>query len=71
MKNENQKAESSKDSGFIDRAELARRLKVSIGSVHNYCRQGKIGYIKLGRRVVFDWDTVRECLLRQQRGGGE
>ncbi len=64
-----QQIEPPVDNGFIDRAELARRLKVSIGTIHNHCKNGRLAYIKLGHRVLFDWETTRQQLLRQARGG--
>jgi hypothetical protein len=55
---------------IIDSAELARRLQVSIGSVTNWRKAGKLGWLALpGRSVRFHWKSTRDALLRMQRGG--
>jgi|ERR1039457_3017533 excisionase family DNA binding protein len=58
--------------GFIDTDELLRRLPVSRGTIRNWCRSGKIPYIKTpGRRVLFCWENVANALRRMERGGGQ
>jgi hypothetical protein len=56
--------------GFIDTLELARRLNgVSPGTISNWWKAGKIPWIKTpGRLVLFDWESVKQSLLRTQRG---
>ncbi len=56
--------------GFIDTDELLRRLPVSRGTIRNWCRSGKIPFIKTpGRRVLFSWENVANALRRMERGG--
>lgn len=56
--------------GFIDTDELLRRLPVSRGTIQNWCRSGKIPFIKTpGRRVLFCWENVANALRRMERGG--
>ena len=58
--------------GFIDTTAFLKLVPVSRATLGNWMRDGKIPYIKNGgRRVLFDWPTVREALLRKQRGGVE
>lgn len=61
---------STSDAGFIDQQELLRRVPVSRRTMFNWRTSGKIPFVSLGtRRILFHWDSVREALLRQQRGG--
>jgi len=55
--------------GFLSRAELLRRLPISDATLANWMRDGSIPFIKTGRRVLFDWASVRGSLLKKQRGG--
>ena len=56
--------------GFIDTDELLRRLPVSRGTIQNWCRSGKLPFIKTpGRRVLFCWENVANALRRMERGG--
>jgi|ERR1035441_1594976 hypothetical protein len=56
--------------GFIDNGEMLRRVPVSLGTLQNWRRAGKIPYIKgPGRRIFWHWPTVEQALLRMQRGG--
>lgn len=56
--------------GFIDTEELLRRLPVSRGTIQNWCRSGKLPFIKTpGRRVLFCWESVANALRRMERGG--
>jgi hypothetical protein len=58
--------------GFIGNDELLKRLPVSIGTLQNWRRAGKLPFVKLsGRRVLYHWPTVEQALLRMQRGGSE
>ena len=55
---------------FIDTNELLRRLPVSRGTIRNWCRSGKIPFIKTpGRRILFCWENVANALRRMECGG--
>jgi hypothetical protein len=55
---------------FIDERELLRRIPVSRRTLFSWREKQKIPFVNLGtRRILFHWDSVREALLRQQRGG--
>jgi hypothetical protein len=54
--------------GFISEGELLKRLPVCRRTLGNWKERGLIPYIRLGRRVIYDWDSVRDSLLRQQQG---
>jgi predicted site-specific integrase-resolvase len=70
MTKEIQTAHAS-DEGFIDEAELLKRLPVSRGTIHNWRRAGKIPSIVIGRRVIFCWNNVSEALRRMEKGGAQ
>lgn len=58
--------------GFIGNDELLKRLPVSIGTLQNWRRAGKLPFVKLsGRRVLYHWPTVEQAILRMQKGGGQ
>jgi predicted site-specific integrase-resolvase len=55
---------------FLDTVELAARVKVCPGTISNWRKTGKIPFILTpGRLVRFHWISVRNALLRMQRGG--
>lgn len=56
--------------GFLTVNQLLERLPISRRTLAKHRMAGKIPSIQLGDRVLFDWATVREALLRQQRGTG-
>ncbi len=62
---------ATESAGFIDAAALAARLGVSVGTVRNWTNSGELPAIRLncGRLIRYDWGSVRESLLRRQRGG--
>ena len=58
--------------GFIGNDELLKRLPVSIGTLQNWRRAGKLPFVKLsGRRVLYHWPTVEQAILRMTKGGGQ
>ena len=61
--------DTDQPTGFLDESQIAILLRVSRGTVFNYRRDGLIPYVKLNRRVLYDWDLVRESLRRRMRGG--
>ncbi|MCX6929650.1 MAG: helix-turn-helix domain-containing protein [Verrucomicrobia bacterium] len=54
---------------FITTEELLAKLPICRKTLFNYCDNGKLPYVKLGRRIIFHWPSVQSALLRQQRGG--
>ena len=64
MKTENQEIGNSGISAenFIDKPEVARRLKKTIRSVDNWMKRGLLPYYKIGRSVLFKWSDVETHL---------
>lgn len=61
--------QSASPPGFIDFTELSRRIPLCDRSLREAIRKGRIPSIRLpgARRVLFDWESVRAALLRNQR----
>jgi hypothetical protein len=61
---------SADSEGFLDATALLKRVPISRGTLRNWMSNGSIPFIRAkGRRLLFDWPSVREALLRMQRGG--
>jgi len=54
--------------GFISKEVLLQRLPISSGTLNNWMKNQKIPFVKIHRRVLFDWPSVRQSLLHRQRG---
>lgn len=57
------------ETGFIDERQLLARLPISRRTLGNWKAKGILPYIKIGRRCLYDWESVQGALLRRQRGG--
>ena len=57
--------------GLLDKTGLLKLVPWSSGTLSNRMKSGDIPYIKIGARVMFDWPSVKQSLLRRQRGGGQ
>jgi len=53
--------------GFLTVNQLLERLPISRRTLATHRAKGLIPWINLGGRVLFDWESVRAALLRQQR----
>ena len=65
------RAVHSRDTEIARRAaELLPRLRVSRRTLATWRSRGVIPFIRLpgSRRILFDWNSVRAALLRQQKG---
>ena len=61
--------DQTQDGGFLSEAEILKRIPVCRRTWGLWKSRGLVPYIKLGRRCLYDWETVRTALLRQQTGG--
>jgi excisionase family DNA binding protein len=62
---ETQLSQPSPPDRFLTTNEILERLRVSRRTLFSHRESGKIPHIRLGGRILFDWPTVRETLLRQ------
>jgi hypothetical protein len=69
MSNCNREQGSDRQIGYIQKDEVAQRLKKSTRWVEMQCKAGVIPYIKIKRSVLFDWDQVVNSLNNCSRGG--
>jgi hypothetical protein len=61
------------DFNFIENPELCRRIHRSRQTVHRFCKQGLIPYIKsrgTKGRLLFHWPSVEAALVKMQQTGG-
>ena len=55
--------------GFKSETEILQFVPVCRRTWGNWKSKGIIPYIKIGRRCLYDLESVRRALLRMQRGG--
>jgi hypothetical protein len=53
--------------GLLTVPEILPLLKISRRTLNSRVADGTLPSIKLGKRLLFDWPTVRQSLLRRQR----
>jgi predicted site-specific integrase-resolvase len=70
MDNKLQQTVPPAQSGFLSESQILPRLGVSRRTLANWRCKGVIPYIRPtgGRRILFDWDSVKAALMRQQKG---
>ena len=54
---------------YLQKDEVAQRLRKSTRWVEQQCKSGVIPYIKIKRSVLFDWGEVVKSLDNLSRGG--
>jgi excisionase family DNA binding protein len=54
---------------FLTTRECAARLHVTGSTLGAWAEAGKIPFIQFSRKKLWHWATVKEALLRAQRGG--
>ena len=54
---------------LLDRAEVAQRLNVAPITVLRLQRAGKLGFYRIGARVLCSEDHIRQFLAGVERGG--
>jgi hypothetical protein len=53
--------------GLLTVPEILPLLKISRRTLNSRIADGSVPAIKLGKRLLFDWDSVRQSLIRRQR----
>lgn len=46
------------NSELLSKPELAKRLKKTTRTIENWCAAGYLPYVKIGKSVLFRWDSV-------------
>lgn len=64
---QNQSIGAQQPEPYIDKAEVARRLRKQVRTIDNWMRDGKIPYFKIGRSVNFKWSDVESHLAANFR----
>jgi excisionase family DNA binding protein len=65
----NETSTNGAEAEFVTPKEVADRLKISLGTVSNWRKTGKLPWINgPGRLVRFHWPSVTAAMLRMQRG---
>jgi len=55
---------------FINESECLRWVPVSRRTWFDWREKKKLPFIRVGKkRIIYNWNSVREWLLRQERGG--
>ena len=64
---------SATQSGFLGFKTLCELVPLSERTLRKAVKKGQIPHIRLpgARRLLFDWETTRQAILRFQRGGVE
>ncbi len=59
--------------GFLDLTELQTRIPLSERTIRSLIAKRVIPHVRLpgGRRLLFDWPSVKRSLLRYEEGGIE
>lgn len=52
---------------FINKAEVARRLRKKLRTIDNWMKRGILPYYKMGRSVSFKWSDVQTHLQSHYR----
>lgn len=53
---------------FYTAEEIAQKFDVSLRTVQRYAREGRLRKTKIGRRLLFSVEAVREYMDRQEGG---
>ena len=61
------RSEITSENRLLSENELLTRLPVSRRTLYALRRAGRVPYIKLSRRVLYDWETVRGALITNER----
>jgi excisionase family DNA binding protein len=59
------------EEGFVNKADLAKRLGLKNRTIDNWMNAGFIPYMKIGKTVRFYWPEVKKSLLKLQIIKGE
>lgn len=50
----------------LTRKQVCEEYKISLGTVHNLMKRGKLAYDKIGRKTLFKREDVERCINRKR-----
>jgi excisionase family DNA binding protein len=62
IKTENEHVSDSASDGLLTKRELATKLKVSVRTLDEWMRRGRISYLKIGKSCRYRYSDVLEKL---------
>jgi hypothetical protein len=66
MKIKSTLAAPADEGGFLDEQQILKRIPVSRRTWYGWRKKG-LPFIRIERRILYDWESVRNWLLRHQR----
>ena len=64
---ENLPAGLTQDAAFLDEVALLQRIPISRRTLCDWRQKRGFPYVRIGRRILYHWESVKSWLLRQQR----
>lgn len=55
-------SKTTKQSDYLTKKEVAKKMKISIGTLNNWIKDEKIPFHKIGRRVLFKESEIEEAI---------
>ncbi|MCA9280908.1 MAG: helix-turn-helix domain-containing protein [Phycisphaeraceae bacterium] len=55
---------------LLDAGQVGHALRVHRNTVHRECAEGRLGHLRIGRRVLFTEAHIRDYLATRERKGG-
>lgn len=52
---------------YLTRKEVSQLLKISLSTVHNWCKSGKLKPYGLGNRIYFKMEDIENSMVKLHR----
>ncbi|AHM60271.1 hypothetical protein D770_10070 [Flammeovirgaceae bacterium 311] len=60
------KVKNQNDHERLTRKQVCDEYKISLGTIHNLMKRGKLSYDKVGRKTLFKREDVERCINRKR-----
>jgi hypothetical protein len=67
MRDHSQPSQPAAEPEFLNTAELLQRLPVSRRTAYAMRDSGRLPFVRLERKILYHWPSVRDALLRRQQ----